>query len=170
MLLISLDGTLYDAAGKQIKSVKKKDIADLAYDDQMTFVTDDRLKAHNFYYRSFPYTIEYEENEYDGIFFLPRWKPVMSQKFSVQKSDYIIETPVGYELRYKCLNAAKPEVTNSPKGNIYKWNLANYEAAKYEPFQPDFDEVTPVVYIAPNEFEFGGYKGNMSSWDQLGRY
>src|SRR4051812_23152768 len=48
--LNSIDGALYDAAGKQLKSVKKKDISDVAYDDQMSLANDDRLKRHNFYY------------------------------------------------------------------------------------------------------------------------
>ena len=38
-------------------------------------MTDTRYKAHNFYYRSYPYTVEYEEDDdMNGIFDLPDWK------------------------------------------------------------------------------------------------
>ena len=169
--LNSVDGNLYDALGKQLKSVKRKDLADESYDDQMTFVTDDRLKKHNFYYRNYPYTVEYEEEtEYDGIFFLPAWQPVTDEKYSVQQSSFIVETPVGYNLRYKQINTPQVVVTKTAKSEIYQWQINNVKAMKEERYQPDWKEVTPCVYIAPTDFEFGGYKGNMSSWQSLGKY
>src|SRR5215471_18572440 len=42
--LTDIDGTLYDASGKKLKEVKKKDIGDYSMDDQMSLVTDKRIK------------------------------------------------------------------------------------------------------------------------------
>src|SRR6478609_8506348 len=55
-----IDGKLYNAYGKKIKEVKKKDISDhLAYDG-FSLMNDNRYKEHNFYCNDYPYTVEYE--------------------------------------------------------------------------------------------------------------
>src|SRR5688572_1295198 len=54
------EGTLYDAAGKKIKSLKKSDIQDLSAVSDISLAEDNRVKAHSFYYKGYPYTIEYE--------------------------------------------------------------------------------------------------------------
>jgi hypothetical protein len=169
--LQSIDGTLYDAAGKELKSVKKKDIMDVSYDDDMSLMTDNRLKRHIFYYSTFPYTIQYEdEMEYEGTFFLPDWSPVPNEKFAVQSSVFTVNVPEGYNLRYKFFNLPAPVVTDANKMITYQWSLKNMKGFRQEVLQPGWDEVTPTVYLAPTEFEFGGYKGNMSSWSELGKY
>lgn len=169
--LNDIDGHLFDAAGKELKSVKKKDLKDEPYDDQMSFVSDDRIKRHNFYYRSFPYTVEYEdEMEYDGIFFIPKWSPVQSEKYSVEQSRLIVETPAGFKIRYKMFNVASPAIVNNIKNTTYQWQVSNLPAIEYEAYQPDLAEVTPTVLLAPSDFEFGGYKGNMDTWQNLGKF
>jgi transglutaminase-like putative cysteine protease len=166
-----IDGALYDAAGKQLKSVKKKDISDLSLNDDESLISDDRVKQHIFYYSTFPYTVEYEDElEYTGTFFLPMWMPVPDEKFSVQNSSFTVNVPVDYKLRYKFFNLPAPAVSNTPKEISYQWQLKNLKSLREEPLQPDWDEVTPTVYLAPTEFEFGGYKGDMSSWLGLGQY
>src|SRR4051812_17598546 len=58
----SIDGALFDANGKELKSVKKKDIEDLSGNNDESLMSDTRYKEHNFYYRTYPYTVEYEED------------------------------------------------------------------------------------------------------------
>ncbi len=58
-----LDGNLYNAAGKKIKEVKKKDVSDHASYDGYSLMIDDRYKEHNFYCTDYPYTVEYEEED-----------------------------------------------------------------------------------------------------------
>jgi len=90
--LTEASGHLYDANGKELKSVKKKDMEDVAEHDGMSLALDDRVKKHNFYYRSYPYTVEYEEEqEFNTIFFLPAWQPVDGDNFSVEQSIYVVE-------------------------------------------------------------------------------
>lgn len=168
--LSDISGHLYDATGKQLKSVKKKDIADVANNGQ-SLMTDSRVKAHNFYYKNYPYTIEYEdEEEYKGIFFLPGWHPMEDENFSVQQSRFIVEFPADYKLRYKQFNYPGLPVIASAKTNNYTWEVNNVKALEYETFQPPVSEITTTVYIAPAVFEYGGYTGNMESWKQFGNF
>jgi hypothetical protein len=168
--LSEISGHLYDANGKELKSVKRKDISDVSYNGE-NLMTDTRFKEHNFYYKIYPYTIEYEdEEEYNGIFFLPKWQPVLDENFSVQQSTFIVEYPLNYKLRYKQFNYPVKPVTNTNKTNSYKWEINNTKALEYEIFQPPVSEITTTVFIAPVEFEVGGYTGNMESWKQFGNF
>src|SRR6266478_9267145 len=56
----SVEGFLYDANGRQLKRIKTKDLQDLSGVSDISLYDDNRIKRHNFYYRVYPYTIEYE--------------------------------------------------------------------------------------------------------------
>ena len=100
--LENISGHLYDALGKEIKSVKRKDIADYSALDNVSLISDNRIKRHNFYYNLYPYTIEYEDEQaLNGIFFLPRWDPLEDTRLSVEQSAFNVETPADFELRIK---------------------------------------------------------------------
>jgi hypothetical protein len=170
--LQDISGYLYDAEGKEIKKVKKKDIQDVSNDDEMSLMTDDRIKRHSFFYTTYPYTIEYEdEKELDGIFFLPKWQPMLSYSFAVEESNYIVELPENYQIRYKQFNyLTQPTITNSGKKQVYAWKVNHHKSINYEPFMPSFTDVTTNVYVAPNDFSIGGYNGNMSTWQNFGKF
>ncbi|MFT3946279.1 MAG: DUF3857 domain-containing protein [Agriterribacter sp.] len=68
----NIEGSLYDAAGNKIKSLKKSDIKDLSGTSDISLADDNRIKLHGFYHRLYPYTVEYEtEVVYNGSFFFP---------------------------------------------------------------------------------------------------
>src|SRR5579872_1388654 len=72
-----INGTLYDASGKEVKHVKTKDMADRSYTSEENLVDDARLKTHNFYCRVYLYTVDYEEeDEMAGILGFTDWVPL----------------------------------------------------------------------------------------------
>ena len=169
--LSDISGNLYDAAGKKLKSVKKRDIADISATDGFSLMLDDRKKKHNFYCSNYPYTVEYEdEQEMSGIYSLPRWLPVEGESSAVQESNFEVEMPLDYELRYKQFNYIGDPNIKTGKTKNYVWGIKNVKAIKFEPFQPPLNEVTPSVYIAPVDFSIEGYVGNMNSWQNLGLF
>ena len=170
--LSDIDGNLYDATGKHLKNVKRKDIADFYNDDDMSLVTDSRFKVHSFYYNDYPYTVEYEDEEsLDGIFFLNSWVPQKNNTIAVQQSRFVIETPVNYKLRYKQFNyKGNPTIVNDGKKVIYTWEVKNLRAFKDEDFSPEWEEITTAVYLAPVEFKIDGYEGRMDKWQDLGKF
>ncbi len=165
-------GKLYDAFGKQIKSVKKKEMEDEAYNDNFSLAADGRIKRHNFYWKNYPYTIEYEEEiEYDGLYEFPTWRPLGTYNCSVQSSNCIIEMPIDYKLRYKLLNGAKePVITAGNKTKTLSWQASGLKAMEYEVMQPPVSSLVPAVLLGPDDFEYGGYKGNLSTWDNYSKY
>src|SRR5688500_5769954 len=57
--ILSIEGVLYDASGKSIKRIKTKDTEDLSGVSGISLMDDNRIKRHHFYYRTYPYTVEY---------------------------------------------------------------------------------------------------------------
>ena len=170
--LSDIDGNLYDASGKRLKNVKKKDIADFVDDDQMSLATDNRVKVHNFFYAEYPYTVEYEdEQELNGIFFLPRWIPQRSNRCAVEQSRFVVETPVDYKLRYKQFKyAGDPVIVNDGKKITYTWQVKNLHAFDDEDFSPQWEEITTSVFVAPVDFEIEGHAGKMDTWQNFGKF
>jgi hypothetical protein len=169
--LNSIEGSLYDAAGKKIGTVKRKEIEDAPYSDGFSLMQDNRIKSHQFYQSQFPYTVEYEEEEENlESYFLPFWMPVEGYFMSVQNSKFTVEAHAGYQLRIKQMNHdVAPLITNT--GNkIYTWQISNYASKTPESYQTAIKDILPIVYIGPNEFYIGGYEGQMDSWKNLGKF
>ena len=170
--LESISGKLYDGNGKELKSVKKKDIADYSSNDDISLMTDSRYKVHNFYFTQYPYTVEYEDEQvYDGIFFLPYWDPVESTKYSVQESRFIVEVPKDFTIRFKEI-ALQEKLSQTLAANktTYAWQVKNLTAYHSESYQPRWKEIMPSVYLAPTKFEIEDYKGDMTTWLDLGKF
>lgn len=170
--LSDISGTLYDAAGRKVRSVKKKDIEDVAVSDGFSLMLDDRIKRHNFYCRQYPYTVEYEDEQVvSGSYSFPGWFPVPDEEFSVEQSRFIVETPPGYNLRIKAnMISTPPQKTESTKSTAYTWELKNYPAIQFERLQPSITNLVPVVLVGPGDFVLGKHKGNMSSWLEFGKF
>ncbi len=169
--LSDISGKLFDANGKLIRSIKKKDIADLSMADDVSLLTDTRSKSFSFYHKSYPYTVEFEDEQvYDGMFFLPNWMPFDDEKMSVVKSQFSVEMPLDYTIRYKQYNYLKNPSIVEDKTRVLSWEINHYKAIVYEEMSPSWRSITPSVFIAATDFEFGEYKGNMSTWKTLGLF
>jgi hypothetical protein len=170
--LSSVSGTLYDAAGKEVKHIKKKDMEDRAAYDGESLVLDDRYKEYDFYCRSYPYTVDFdEEYEINGILRFDTWKPLYTSGVSTSHSRYVIIAPKDYQVRFKAVNCSiRPVITVQGDKKIYTWEVANLSACLTEPNGPSWPEIAPHILFAPSDFEAQGYKGNMSSWNNLGKF
>ena len=168
----SIEGKIYDAAGKQIKSLKPKDIEDRSAVSEISLMEDSRVKVHHFYHRIYPYTVEYEVvTEFNTTFLFPQWLPQPAEKFSVEKSSIQVVVPDGFTFRYKMFNyTGVPSVTPVKEGTQYAWEVSNLPAVLKEYAAPEWPNLTTCIYFSPDKFEFGGFKGSMDSWDALGQF
>ena len=167
-----VEGLLYDAAGKELKKVKQKDMEDRSLVGEESLVDDLRMKHHSFYYRTYPYTVDYsEEEEMNGILGFNDWTPEEYEEVATQHSKYVIIAPASYQVRYKPVNCNfEPVITSKGDKKVYTWELVNLAARKREYGGPGWMEITPHVLFAPSDFEAQGYKGNMSSWENYGKF
>lgn len=168
----SIEGTLYDASGKVVKKLKNKDIQDLSAVDDISLIDDNRKKVHNFYHRVCPYTVEYEvQITFNHTFHFPGWITQEFERLSVENSSFTLITPADYGIRYRSFNYTGDPVLTTDKGKkVYKWQVKDISAIEKEYAAPRWHELTTMVSIAPTEFEIEGYKGNMSSWKEFGKF
>lgn len=168
----SIEGILYDAAGNELKTLKSKDIRDVSAVSDNNLMDDDRIKTHNFYYKTYPYTIEYSivvKMKYS--MFLPGWMPQGGSLLSVESSSISVSFPQDYSIRYKAFNyKGDPEVRQAGNKKIYTWSVKDLPAIKREPYAPYWTELVTHVIFGPTDFEVQNYKGRMNSWSDFGRF
>ncbi|HEY4107825.1 DUF3857 domain-containing transglutaminase family protein [Puia sp.] len=168
----SVEGTLYDASGKKVRSLKKSDLSDYSGSGGGNLIVDDRIKAHNFYCKIYPYTVEYQvEIKYYYTMFFPRWVPLKDEHVAVQDSRIVVICPAEYKFRYKVFNYTREPVVQTEKSTTsYTWTLNNTPAVEEEYASPSWAEMTPTVFLGPDQFAVEGYKGNMQSWQDFGKF
>jgi hypothetical protein len=168
----SAEGVLYSAEGKQLKKVKTKDMMDVSGVSDGSLIDDNRVKHHNFYHRLYPYTVEYTvEIECNGTLFFPGWRPQGAEKLSVENSSIAMIASPSYVYRYKTFNYSKEPVRVSEKDKVTStWSVKDLPAITREPYSPEWHELVPMAIFGPSEFEMDNYKGNMSSWDEFGKF
>jgi hypothetical protein len=168
----SVEGFLYDANGKQLKKIKTKDLQDISGVSDENLIDDNRVKSYNFYYRVYPYTVEYEvEIHYKNTLFFPSWSPRGGEKLAVEHSEMNIVCPADYQFRYKAFKYDKdPVVTTEKNKRISTWVAENMPAIEKESFGPLWHDLTTVVIFGPTQFQVGDYKGNMATWQDFGKF
>ncbi|HTQ64969.1 MAG TPA: DUF3857 and transglutaminase domain-containing protein [Puia sp.] len=168
----SASGTLYDGSGKEIKHIKKKDMEDISAGDEQSLMTDTRYKVYAFYKHSYPYTVDFEEeDDLNAILEISDWFPQGKFNLSVQYSKYVIIAPKDYQVRFKPLNCSiEPTISENGNNKIYTWEIRNLPAIIKEPMAPSLRYIVPAVLIAPSNFEAEGHKGNMSTWEEYGSF
>jgi len=168
----SVEGTLFDANGNKIRTLKKIDLKDESI-SSANLMDDARIKEYDFQYEIYPYTVEYEYKlEIKGIIDFPEWAPMENEKLAVQSGELTVECPEDYQLRYKSFNyKGEPLVTIDKGGSkIYDWTIKNIPALNKQKYQPQWYEITPTVFLAPSDFEIASYKGNMNTWSGFGKF
>jgi len=167
-----IDGSLYDASGKLIKKLKAKDIKDYSAVQSINLMDDYRTKSFDFYWKEYPYTIEFEaEIKIEQTFSLPYWAPMERYNLSVESSTFTVICPADYTIRYHNLNYDhEPVQTTEKNKKIYQWQVQHLPAIKREFAAPYWQEMVPMVSLAPTEFQIDGYKGTMSSWKDFGKF
>ena len=168
----NIEGTLYDAQGKELKRLKNKQIMDLTGMDETNLADDSRRKYHNFYYKVYPYTVEYEvEIKYHGTLFFPVWLPREDEHFSVEQSSISIISPSNYTVRYKTFNyTGQPTQTTDKDKKVQTWQTGSLPAIEDEYAAPSWYEINTVVLFGPTEFSIENYRGNMNNWQEFGKF
>jgi hypothetical protein len=166
----SFEMRVYSADGTLIKKYHKSDMYDRLAIDNETMVTDDRLLAISHTIASYPTTIEYIY-DYDirSLMDLGSWA-YQEYEQSVQNAYYHISIASDAGFRYMNRNTKiKPQKTSSEGRDNYSWTVTNLKAYKHEPGSKGW-RVLPQVYFAANNFEFYGFPGDLSTWQNYGKW
>lgn len=168
----SIEGNLYDASGQLIKKVKNKDVMDLSGVDNSSLMDDNRVKVHSFYHKAYPYTVEYEVvSKFNHTFYFPNWIPQEYEHLSVEKSSFTVVTLADYKIRFQSFNyKGEPLVITDKNKKKTTWQVSGMSAINSPFASPKWNEITTAIYVAPTDFEVEDYKGNMTSWQEFGKF
>jgi hypothetical protein len=172
MTVRKVKANLYDQYGVPIKNGTNLEVRDFSANVGYALYEDNRVKVLDPKYRTLPFTVEYTyEIAFNGLFFYPDWSLYDDYNISVEESKYTVIAPTGYKFRYLEKNTGKnAEMEYIGNQILYKWQYENMPAVKSEPFGKSYLEYTPVVCSAPSDFEIGGYKGNLETWNNFGQW
>lgn len=168
----SISGVLYDAQGNVVRRLKKSEIADLSAVGEVSMMDDSRVKTHNFYHKLYPYTVEYEvETKSSLTAVLPAWIPQNGLNFAVEQSRMSVTVPQDYKLRYRQVNYKGEPLQTTEKGDrTFTWETRGLTALEEEWMAGPYQPRTTAVHLAPSDFSFGSYTGNMNSWNDFGKF
>ena len=90
---------------------------------------------------------------------------------SVEKSTFTARVLSDIDLRYKKSNCSiEPVITEDGKYKIYTWEIKDLPAFESEEGSAARLGGYPSIKLAPNKFELDGYAGDMTSWQQFGKW
>ena len=167
--LKNFSGEVYDAAGKSIKKIAKKDLTTTAFSANLA--TSAKTTFYQYYAPVYPYTVkyEYEMKLKNGILIYPTFDPVPGYDVSLERADYTLQIPVGQKLRYKAQGTDIQPVKKNPSVETYTWELSGLKAVFYEKWAPEV-ELFPVVYLSPDAFCVTNACGSMVNWETYGQW
>ncbi|MFA0964032.1 DUF3857 domain-containing transglutaminase family protein [Roseivirga sp. BDSF3-8] len=172
--ITSVKATMYDALGNKVEKFNKADFTDRSAVSGISIFDDNRVMFLRPEHHSLPYTIEYEYTiEHKQSLFYPRWFPQPSEDVSVQEARLNVLAPGKEYLRYHELNLPEGSTVKltTEKGDLrYSWEVKDVRAYREEEMSPPYVEYTPAVITGPNDFEMDGYRGNMSTWKDFGKW
>jgi len=167
---VSLSGKYYDKKGKLLKIVKKKDIKDISY--YQGLFSDNRVKYVENPPFTPPYTVEYEyELEFLGMPEITDWMPISAYNVSLETAFLNVYSPIEYKYRIKEKNfEGKKTEDNKNKFHCRTWQLNNIKAVLPEQYNYSISNLVPEVLLVPSDFLVEGFKGNMDTWQNFGKW
>jgi hypothetical protein len=165
-----VDVHIYNSDGKAIKKYHKSDMYDGLASDDETLVNDERFLGLKHTVANYPETIEieYEEN-ITSLIDLGKWL-IQEPEQSIQNASYHISIDSTAGFRYLNRNTfLKPIKTKQNSVDSYLWRASNLKAIKIEEGAKSW-RVLPAIKFAANKFEFYGIPGDISTWQNYGKW
>lgn len=169
----ALSVTVYDALGKELWQLKKKDFQDLSAVSGGTLYQDDRVLVGSAQSNDYPYTIKYEyELQMEGLMMIGflNWQ-VQTFHQSVQYGKYMLEHPKDLPYRSQLLNASIEPTTQEDEGVVIEtWEVKDLPAIPHEAYCPPYFTLLPMLRLSPERIKLEDYEGEMKDWKSFGAF
>ncbi|MBF4493825.1 DUF3857 domain-containing protein [Flavobacterium sp. MR2016-29] len=168
----SIEATIYDAFGKEIKKIRRKDFRDQSVVGGSTLFSESRYVYLDYTPVSYPFTVEFNsEVQSSSTAFIPRWMPLRGFNFSIEKSilNVVYPTDLGFkkkEFQFSNFNVKKNTDTNTQ----LSYTAANILAQKQEDHSPSYKELFPQVMMGLEHFHLEGVDGTATNWTDFGKW
>lgn len=163
--------TVYNDLGLPVKKYSKKDFEVEAAYDGISLVTDDKVMRLTTPAPGYPCTIETQYEIKAGSYIeLPDWY-ISTGNASTEIFRYNVTVPSNLDIRYHSVNFdLSPSVQSINNKKVYSWEAKNIRAKKLQQGGFQSTSYAPRIEIAPTVFEYDGYTGQFSSWQDFGKW
>jgi len=166
----SIEALIYDANGKQIKKIKRKDFKERAISEG-SIVTDGRVVYLDYTPIQYPFTMVYtSEAKTSNTVFIPQWSPVEGPYASVEKSILSITYNPDLGFRHKEYNFDAHPIQKEESANGLTLTAENIAASKPEDLAPSFRKTEPHALFSLTRFNLEGVDGQVDSWASFGAW
>ena len=162
---------IFDAGGKSVRKLKKREIQDKSAYQVETLFSDVRYLELEMRHGTYPYSVEYTyEQEYTETQNYPDWH-VQGFRESVQTAELVMTTPVDLPVHSKWINStATLNHRDDGTSHTYTAVLSSMPAIDKEPHCPPAHDIFPRLMTSPQAFKVEGFKGSMQNWNAFGRF
>jgi hypothetical protein len=166
-----VDAAVYNALGKEIKKLRRKDFKDQSAVDGVTIFSENRIVYLDYTPTEYPFTIVYEsEITTSNTAFIPQWSPLSDYYLSVEKSILNVNYLADLGFKKKEFNLQNYKIKKTTDSNTQLSYLAeNILAQKIEEMSPR-NTVFPKVMMGLESFHLEGVDGNAKTWKEYGKW
>ncbi len=165
-----IQSVVYDAFGKEIDKIKRKEFKDVSSVDGGTLYSDSRVLYMDYTPVNYPYTIEFSyEITTANTSNIPDWYFLDGFLVSTEKSKYSViysEAELKPEIKEKHFGDLEIRKTTSENSIVYEG--LNIKAIKKETLSPSFNKIAPLLMVRAINFQYEGYNATIKDWDDLG--
>lgn len=167
--IVSIQATIYNSFGKEIKKIKRSDFKDQSVVDGFSILTDGRFLFLDYTPTEYPFTVVYEsEIKTSNTAFIPSWSPIDDYFESVQKSEIVVRFPSDLGFKYKEYNFEGKDIKKDEQTNSIRFSVENLIAEKPEEYSPTSTMILPNVKFGLEKFYLEGVEGTAKTWEDFG--
>ncbi len=161
----------FDAFGKLSKTYSKKDFSDFSSSEGFELYTESRMLYLKIISTTYPFTIElnYDEDSSDTAFLNP-FVTFYGYNTAIEKSSYSFENKSGIKLRRNIKDTDFGKITFQGDDNNFSVSYNNIPAILEEKYSPNPMTLMPRAEFALDNFTLKGKKGDMSNWQNFGKW
>ena len=162
---------VYNSAGIEIQKYKKKEFNVHNYYDGISLATDDKIMTLSLAAPEYPCTIDLRYTMAVSSYIdLPNWY-MNNLASSIEQFRYVVKVPAGLDIRHRTINMQlQPVIRDSAKQKMYTWETKNVAVNKVVSGGYKGNNYLPSVEVSPTKFEYDGYKGNFTGWEDFGQW
>jgi hypothetical protein len=167
----SIQATVYDAFGKEIKRIKRKDFKDVSPNGGSLFYSDYRVLYLDYTPAQYPFTIVYEcETQTSNTAFIRPWCPIDDFYTGVQKSVVNVQFPENLGFKKKEFNFPMNISRTNETATSLTYTATNILAQKPEDLCPNYALIFPKVIFGLEHFNLEGVDGSAKTWKDFGQW
>jgi len=162
---------LYDAFGKLMKTYSKKDFSDFTYNRSGALYVDDRVLVLSPNSTMYPFTVEtiYQTSTSNTIY-INNFAPFLSFGVALQNANLKIINKTGIKIRTKITDNNFGKVKIAESGTVTDYSYENLPAIQEQEYSPSIFYLVPKVDFSPENFTLAGKTGDLTSWDNFGKW